>query len=75
MKRVSRIRIAFDSNNYKGKRGNFAEAIVTNNGVGLTRDEAQSRHDEAVDKVVEAIRTLPYTGTAPLRSVRIRNGA
>ena len=75
MKRVSRVRINFDDSNYKGKRGSFVEAIVTTKASGLTLDEARHQHDTAIDKVVEAIRDLPYVPTAPLRSVDIRNGA
>jgi hypothetical protein len=66
MKRTTKVRVKFDS-------GNYAESVVTTfNKGGLTRDEATHQHDEAVDKVVMALRSLPYVADAPLRSVSIR---
>ena len=64
MVRTSRVRVKFDN-------GTVSEAIVRTKGVELTRDEAQRQHDEAVDSVSQAIRTLAYVGTAPLRAVEI----
>jgi hypothetical protein len=68
MKRVSTVKVKFNN-------GQFATAIITIDSrikTRLTRDEAQHQHDEAVDNVVSALRSLPYVGTAPLRSVQIR---
>ena len=64
MKRTTKVRVKFEG-------GTVAEATVSTTGVDLLRHEAQSQHDEAVDRVVGAIRTLPYAGDAPLRAVKI----
>jgi hypothetical protein len=73
MLRKSVVRIKFDNvGSFRKRNGNHVEVIVRTNGKNLTRDEAQEQHDSAVDKVVEAVRTLPYVGTAPLRAVEIR---
>ena len=70
MKRTSRVRVYFEKKQ-RGKNTNFVDVLVKTNGVGLTRDEAETQHDAAIDRVVEAVRHLPYVGTAPLRSVSI----
>lgn len=64
MTRTSRVRVNFDN-------GTIAETIVRTIGKDLTREEANRQHDEAVDNVVNAIRSLPYAGQAPLRAVEI----
>lgn len=73
MKRVSRVRVDFDDTNYKGKRGTFADIVVKTNSTGLTMDEARQQHDDAVDGIVSAARTMRYAGTAPMRCVSISN--
>jgi hypothetical protein len=73
MLRKSTVRIKFDKLGQRRNRdGNFVEVIVRTNGMNLSRDEAQEQHAAPVDKVVDAVRHLPYVGTAPLRSVEIR---
>jgi hypothetical protein len=73
MLRKSVVRVKFDNiGSFRKRSGNTVEAIVRTNGRNLTRDEAQTQHDAAVDRVVDAIRSLPYVGTAPLRAVEIR---
>ncbi len=66
MKRKTIVNVNF------GEHG-IAQAVVTTRGAeGLTRDEQQWQHDKAVDNVVEALRELPYMGSAPLRNVSIK---
>lgn len=65
MKRTTKVQVKFDN-------GTTATAIVTTVGTDLTREEAKSQHDEAIDNVVGALRTLPYAGTAPIRNVRVQ---
>jgi hypothetical protein len=63
MKRTSKVKINHD--------GTIVEAVVKTSTKHLSRFESEQQHDVAVDRVVEALRHIPYLGTAPLRSVRI----
>jgi hypothetical protein len=68
MKRKSTVKIRFDN-------GTVASAVVTTNSpsrIFLTRRESKQQHDEAVDKIADALRSLPYVPNAPLRTVTIR---
>lgn len=64
MTRTTKVRVRFDN-------GTKAEAVISTDGVELTRDEAKYQHDDAVDSVINSLRTLRYVGTAPLRNVII----
>ncbi len=66
MVRTSRVRVKFDNS-----AETVAEVIVRTTSKNLTRDESTEQHDSAVDRVIDAVRRLPFAGYAPLRAVEI----
>ena len=67
MKRTSTVKVIFED-------GTRASAIVSTSGNSLTRDEAQTQHDRAVDSIADTLRDLRFVSVAPWRRVKISGG-